>query len=85
MSEFISALDDVMTTPDPEPDRTPALDEHGALSGEDTPLAEGGISGISPGEPEKFRKVWVTWAAILIVLFSLAVLLVLVGIIIAVT
>ncbi|MFJ6384096.1 DUF6480 family protein [Kitasatospora sp. NPDC092039] len=62
-----------MTTPDPDPDRTPALDEHGALPGGDTPPAEGGTSGISHPEPEELRKAWGIWPAVVIVAIAVAV------------
>ncbi|MFH9347711.1 DUF6480 family protein [Kitasatospora sp. NPDC017646] len=68
-----------MTSPDPEPDRTPALDEHGALPGGDTPPAEGGISGISHPEPVEVRRAWGPWPAVLIVLLAVAVSAMLVG------
>lgn len=62
-----------MTTPDPDPERTPALDERGTLPGGDTPPAEGGISGISHPEPVELRRAWGIWPAVVIVLLALAV------------
>lgn len=74
-----------MATPDPEPDRTPALDEHGALPGGDTPPAEGGISGISHPEPPEVRRAWGPWPAAVIVLLAAVVSLMLVGMIVVLT
>ncbi|MEU3574131.1 DUF6480 family protein [Kitasatospora sp. NPDC036755] len=68
-----------MTTPDPEPERTPALDAHHTLPGGDTPPAEGGIFGISHPEPVELRQAWGPWPAVLIVLLALAVSALLVG------
>lgn len=62
-----------MTTPDPDPDRTPGLDERGTLPGGDTPPAEGGTSGISHPEPPEVRRAWGIWPGILVILLALAV------------
>ncbi|MCG6494244.1 DUF6480 family protein [Kitasatospora sp. A2-31] len=72
-----------MTTPDPDPDRTPALDEHGTLPAGETPPAEGGISGISHPEPVEVRKAWGAWPAFLIILMALAASAMLIGMMVA--
>ncbi|MEE1787085.1 DUF6480 family protein [Streptomyces sp. SP17BM10] len=74
-----------MTTPDPDPERTPALDERGTLPGGDTPPAEGGISGISHPEPEELRTAWGIWPAVVIVVLALAVSVMLVAMIFVLT
>jgi hypothetical protein len=47
-----------MTTPDPEPERTPGLEPGGQVSPGETPPAEGGTYGISHPEPPELRKGW---------------------------
>lgn len=54
-----------MTTPDPDPRRTPGVEPGGVPPGE-TPPAEGGISGISHPEPPELRKGWGTMPLVLI-------------------
>ncbi|MER6421756.1 DUF6480 family protein [Streptomyces sp. NPDC001137] len=48
-----------MTTPDPDPGRTPGIEAGGGVPppGE-TPPAEGGTYGISHPEPPELRKGW---------------------------
>ncbi|MFD3621255.1 DUF6480 family protein [Streptomyces sp. NPDC058676] len=46
-----------MTTPDPDPRRTPGVEPGGDLSPGETPPAEGGTYGISHPVPE-LRKGW---------------------------
>ncbi|MFF8772614.1 DUF6480 family protein [Kitasatospora sp. NPDC015120] len=73
-----------MATPDPDPDRTPGLDPRGTLPpGGDTPPAEGGISGISHPEPVEVRRAWGRWPAVVIVLAAVAVSVMLIGMIVA--
>ncbi|MEU0970011.1 DUF6480 family protein [Streptomyces sp. NPDC005917] len=55
-----------MTTPDPEPERTPGLEPGGGVAPGDTPPAEGGTSGISRPEPPETRKGWSTMPLVLI-------------------
>ncbi|MFE4961686.1 DUF6480 family protein [Streptomyces sp. NPDC056660] len=67
-----------MTTPDPEPGRTPGLTPGGGVSPGETPPAEGSTSGISHPEPPELRK---GWAAVPLVLIMAVVLLVAIGLI----
>ncbi|MER7838137.1 DUF6480 family protein [Streptomyces sp. NPDC096040] len=55
-----------MTTPDPEPERTPGLEPGGGVSPGETPPAEGSTSGISHPEPPELRKGWSTMPLVLI-------------------
>ncbi|MDC0771472.1 DUF6480 family protein [Streptomyces sp. HD] len=47
-----------MTTPDPEPKRTPGLEPGGEVPPGENPPAEGGTYGISHPEPPELRKGW---------------------------
>lgn len=47
-----------MTTPDPDPRRTPGIAPGGGVAPGDTPPAEGGTHGISHPEPPELRKGW---------------------------
>ncbi|UUU25806.1 DUF6480 family protein [Streptomyces sp. DSM 40750] len=47
-----------MTTPDPDPRRTPGVEPGGGVSPGETPPAEGGTYGISHPEPPELRKGW---------------------------
>ncbi|MEU9158078.1 DUF6480 family protein [Streptomyces sp. NPDC048417] len=67
-----------MTTPDPEPGRTPGLEPGGGVSPGDTPPAEGSTSGISHPEPPELRK---GWGPMPLVLIMAVVLLVVIGLI----
>ncbi|WP_133910876.1 DUF6480 family protein [Streptomyces sp. NBC_00582] len=67
-----------MTTPDPEPRRTPGLEPGGGVAPGETPPAEGGIYGISHPEPPELRK---GWGAMPLVLIMAVVALVAVGLI----
>ncbi|MEV0691583.1 DUF6480 family protein [Streptomyces sp. NPDC050388] len=55
-----------MTTPDPDPRRTPGIEPGGGVSPGETPPAEGGTYGISYPEPHEPRKGWGTMAIVLI-------------------
>ncbi|MFD6326322.1 DUF6480 family protein [Streptomyces sp. NPDC058442] len=55
-----------MTTPDPDPRRTPGIKPGGGVSPGETPPAEGGTSGISYPEPHELRKGWGPMALVLI-------------------
>lgn len=55
-----------MTTPDPEPRRTPETKPGGGVPPGETPPAEGGTSGISYPEPHEPRKGWGLMALVLI-------------------
>lgn len=55
-----------MTTPDPDPRRTPGLEPGGTVPPGETPPAEGGTSGISHPEPPELRKAWGTMPLVLI-------------------
>jgi hypothetical protein len=55
-----------MTTPDPEPERTPGLEPGGGVSPGETPPAEGSTSGIAHPEPPEMRKGWSTMPLVLI-------------------
>ncbi|MFJ7071822.1 DUF6480 family protein [Streptomyces sp. NPDC098781] len=67
-----------MTTPDPEPARTPGLEPGGEVRPGDTPPAEGGYFGISYNEPPSMRK---GWAAMPLIVIMLVVVLVAVGLV----
>lgn len=67
-----------MTTPDPDPRRTPGLDPGGGVPPGETPPAEGGTSGISHPEPPELRK---AWGAMPLVLILFVVALVAIGLI----
>ncbi|UUU29959.1 DUF6480 family protein [Streptomyces sp. CA-210063] len=47
-----------MTTPDPDPRRTPGVEPGGGVPPGETPPAEGGTYGISHPEPPELRKGW---------------------------
>ncbi|MER6677204.1 DUF6480 family protein [Streptomyces sp. NPDC000983] len=47
-----------MSSPDPEPTRTPGVDSGGQVSPEETPPAEGGTFGTHPDPPELRNKGW---------------------------
>ncbi|MEU9371838.1 DUF6480 family protein [Streptomyces avermitilis] len=67
-----------MTTPDPEPRRSPGSEPGGGVPPGETPPAEGGISGISHPVPPELRK---GWAAMPLVLIMVVVALVAIGLI----
>lgn len=67
-----------MTTPDPDPRRTPGLEPGGTVPSGETPPAEGGTSGISHPEPPELRK---AWGAMPLVLIMVVVALVVIGLI----
>lgn len=67
-----------MTTPDPDPRRTPGLEPGGTVPPGETPPAEGGTSGISHPEPPELRK---AWGAMPLVLILFVVALVAIGLI----
>ncbi|MFF0205214.1 DUF6480 family protein [Streptomyces sp. NPDC005017] len=67
-----------MTTPDPEPRRTPGLQPGGGVAPGQTPPAEGGTHGISHPEPPEQRK---GWGAMPLVLIMIVVALVAIGLI----
>jgi hypothetical protein len=56
-----------MTSPDPQPRRTPGLKAGGGVPPGETPPAEGGTSGISYPQPE-LRKGWGPAPLVLIML-----------------
>ncbi|MDH6125011.1 DUF6480 family protein [Kitasatospora sp. GP82] len=72
-----------MSTPDPDPDRTAGLNERHTLAEGDTPPGEGGISGISYPEPPEVGRAWGPWAIGVIILVAVAVSVMLIGMIIA--
>ncbi|MGW0710106.1 DUF6480 family protein [Streptomyces sp. NPDC002643] len=47
-----------MTSPDPEPTRTPGLEPGGAVPPGETPPAEGSTSAVSHREQRELRKGW---------------------------
>ena len=55
-----------MTTPDPDPRRTPGLEPGGTVPPGETPPAEGGTSGISHPEPPELRRAWGVMPLVLI-------------------
>ncbi|SOE78048.1 hypothetical protein SAMN05446589_7783 [Streptomyces sp. OV198] len=55
-----------MTTPDPDPTRTPRTEPRRGVSPGETPPAEGGIYGISYPEPPGVGKGWGPMALALI-------------------
>ncbi|MCX4418300.1 DUF6480 family protein [Streptomyces mirabilis] len=55
-----------MTTPDPDPTRTPEIEPGRGVSPGETPPAEGGIYGISYPEPPEPGKAWGPMALALI-------------------
>ncbi|MGW7386961.1 DUF6480 family protein [Streptomyces sp. NPDC054794] len=67
-----------MTSPDPEPKRTPGLEPGGGVPPGETPPAETGISGISHPEPPELRK---GWGPMPLVLITLVVLLIAIGLV----
>ncbi|SHI56243.1 DUF6480 family protein [Streptomyces sp. 3214.6] len=67
-----------MTTPDPDPRRTPGLVPGGGVSPGETPPAEGGTYGISHPEPPELRK---GWGAMPLVLIMVVVALIAIGLI----
>lgn len=67
-----------MTTPDPDPRRTPGTEPGGGVSPGETPPAEGGTHGVSHPEPPELRK---GWGAMPLVLIMVIVALVAVGLI----
>lgn len=67
-----------MTTPDPEPRRTPGLEPGGEVPPGETPPSEGGTYGISHPEPPELRK---GWGAMPLALIMVLVLLVVIGLI----
>lgn len=67
-----------MTTPDPDPTRTPGVEPGGQAPTGETPPAEGGTYGISHPEPPELRK---GWAAMPLVLIMAVVALVAIGLI----
>ncbi|MET7475973.1 DUF6480 family protein [Streptomyces sp. NPDC005648] len=67
-----------MTTPDPDPRRTPGVETGGGVAPGETPPAEGGTHGISHPEPPELRK---GWGAMPLVLIMAIVALVAVGLI----
>ncbi|MFJ9026424.1 DUF6480 family protein [Streptomyces sp. NPDC102259] len=66
-----------MTTPDPDPRRTPGVEPGGDVSPGETPPAEGGTYGISYPVPE-LRK---GWGAMPLILIMVVVVLVAIGLI----
>lgn len=66
-----------MTTPDPEPTRTPGLEPGGQVSPGETPPAEGDTFGTHPDPPE-LRK---GWGAMPLIVTMVVVVLVVVGLI----
>ncbi|MDY0810629.1 DUF6480 family protein [Kitasatospora purpeofusca] len=72
-----------MTTPDPDPATSPGTDHRGNTLPHDTPPAEGGIFGISTPEPEELRHAWGSWPAWLIILLAVAVSVMLIAMIVA--
>ncbi|MFD9085625.1 DUF6480 family protein [Streptomyces prasinus] len=67
-----------MTTPDPDPRRTPGAAPSGGVPPGETPPAEGGTYGISHPEPPELRK---GWGPMPLVLIMAVVALVVVGLI----
>ncbi|MFG2575115.1 DUF6480 family protein [Streptomyces sp. NBC_00704] len=67
-----------MTTPDPDPTRTPSIDPGGGVPPGETPPAEGGTYGISHPEPPEQRR---GWAAMPLALIAVVVVLVAAGLI----
>ncbi|WAX82136.1 DUF6480 family protein [Streptomyces sp. KMM 9044] len=67
-----------MTTPDPDPRRTPEVEPGGNVPPGETPPAEGGTYGISHPEPPELRK---GWGAVPLVLIMAVVALVAIGLI----
>ncbi|MEF9905227.1 DUF6480 family protein [Streptomyces sp. P9-A2] len=67
-----------MTTPDPDPRRTPGVAPRSGVSPGETPPAEGGTYGISHPEPPELRR---GWGAMPLVLIMAVVALVVVGLI----
>ncbi|MGW1504302.1 DUF6480 family protein [Streptomyces mirabilis] len=55
-----------MTTPDPDPTRTPRIEPGRGVPPGETPPAEGGIYGISHPEPPGVGKGWGPMAIVLI-------------------
>ncbi|MGW0843476.1 DUF6480 family protein [Streptomyces sp. NPDC002787] len=67
-----------MTTPDPDPRRTPGIPPGGSTPPGETPPAEGGTYGISHPEPPAPSK---GWAATPLLLIMIVVALVVIGLI----
>ncbi|MGY0065647.1 DUF6480 family protein [Streptomyces sp. QTS137] len=67
-----------MTTPDPDPRRTPGVEPGGEVPPGETPPAEGGTYGISHPEPPELRK---GWGAMSLALIMVVVALVAIGLI----
>ncbi|MFE0256188.1 DUF6480 family protein [Streptomyces sp. NPDC059010] len=66
-----------MTSPDPEPTRTPGLESGGQVSPGETPPAEGGTFGTHPDPPELSKG----WGAMPLTVIMVLVVLVVVGLI----
>ncbi|GAX57984.1 DUF6480 family protein [Streptomyces olivochromogenes] len=66
-----------MTTPDPDPTRTPGIEQGRGVSPGETPPAEGGISGISHPESSTGKA----WGPMALVLIMVVVALVAIGLI----
>lgn len=69
-----------MTSPDPEPNRTPGLEPGGGVPPGETPPAEGGTSGVAhPDPPELRRKGWAAMPLTLIILVTVLIAIGLIG------
>jgi hypothetical protein len=74
-----------ITTPDPEPGRTPGLEPGGGVPPGETPPAEGSTSGIAHPEPVELRRAWGPWPAAVVIGLAVVVALMLIFMIIALT